>query len=153
MRSGLVTCAAVCAAVWASSAVATDDGVSAIASRFSDAMAHTKALPRKDLGATIEIWHVPAVAGDPEIVNKNVFGSDLPVLKRAMRDFHMDVTSVKVEPDSFTIGLIMRGTPAGGEAYTSRISLRFIVANGVVTGLEAAQDPLERAVLERIEAR
>jgi len=54
MRCGLLTCAAIVAPIWASNARAADEGVSAIASRFSDALAHTRALPRKDLGAALD---------------------------------------------------------------------------------------------------
>jgi hypothetical protein len=124
----------------------------AIAARISDALRHTDVLPRELLADKIEVRHVPAMPTDPEIVDKKDFGKqDRAALKRAMKDFRMDVISTVPEGNAFTINLVLTGTPSSGNAYSSRLSLRFIVADGVVAGLEARQDPAERAMLEKIE--
>jgi hypothetical protein len=139
--------------VWAadSTAMATKD-TAAIARRISDALRHTEVLPRELLADKIEVRHVPAMPIDPEIVDKEDFGrGDRAALKTAMKDFHMDVISTVPEVNAFTVILVLAGTPSSGIAYSSRLSLRFIVAHGVVTGLEATQDPAERAMLEKIE--
>ena len=54
------------------------------------------------LADKIEVRHVPAMQGDPEIIDKQQFGSDLPALKRALKDFHMDVVSTALEANAFT---------------------------------------------------
>jgi hypothetical protein len=123
-----------------------------IAARISDALRRTQVLPRELLADKIEIRHVPAMPLDPEIVDKQDFGKqDRAALKRAMKDFRMDVKSTVPEVNAFTVNLVLSGTPSDGNRYSSRLSLRFIVAQGVVTGLEATQDPAERARLEKIE--
>jgi hypothetical protein len=109
-------------------------------------------LRRDVLANTIEIRHVPAMPGDPEIVGKQHFGSDLSALKKAMKDFRMDIASTILEADAFTVKLTLVGTRVSGAKYSSAMSLRFIVANGLITGLEAAQDPAERATLSEIAA-
>src|SRR5258708_2506203 len=100
----------------------------------------------------IEIRHVPAIPGDPEIVGKQQFGGDLPALKKALKDFHMEIVSTVLEANAFTVKLTLVGTRMSGVKYSSPMSLRFIVANGVITGLEAAQDSAERAMLGEIAA-
>jgi hypothetical protein len=138
--------------VWAdSTAMATKD-TAAIARRISDALSHTEVLPRELLADKIEVRHIPAMPSDPEVIDKEDFGKqDRAALKSAMKDFRMDVISTVPEVNAFTIILVLTGMPSSGDGYSSRISLRFIVANGVVTGLEATQNPAERAMLEKIE--
>jgi hypothetical protein len=99
----------------------------------------------------IEIRLVPVMAGDPEIVSEQDFGSDLPALK-ALKDFHMDIVSTVLEANAFTVKLTLMGMRMIGLRYSSAMSLRFIVADGVITGLEAAQDPAERSMLGEIAA-
>jgi hypothetical protein len=135
-----------------STSTATKDVTATIAARISDALSHTEVLPRELLADKIEIRHIPAMPADPEVIDKEKFGKDdRTALKKAMKDFHMDVISTIPEVNAFTVILVLTGTPTSGNKYSSRISLRFIVADGVVTGLEAAQDPAERAMLEKIE--
>jgi hypothetical protein len=137
---------------WANSTpiAATDTAV--IAGRISDALSHTEVLPRELLADKIEVRHIPAMPSDPEVIDKEDFGKqDRAALKSAMKDFRMDVISTVPEVNAFTIILVLTGMPSSGDGYSSRISLRFIVANGVVTGLEATQNPAERAMLEKIE--
>src|SRR6267142_167139 len=126
--------------------------ITLIATSVSNSLRHSEPLPREILANIIEIRHVPAMPGDPEIVEKLQFGSDLPALKKALKDFHMDVVSTVLEANAFTVKLTVVGTRTSGVRYSSPMSLRFIVANGVITGLEAAQDPAERAMLEEIAA-
>jgi hypothetical protein len=90
--------------------------------------------------------------GDPELIDKQNFGSDLPALKEALKDLRMDIVSTVLEANAFTVKLTLAGTRTSGIKYFSAMSLRFIVANGVVTSLEAAQDPAERAMLGEIAA-
>jgi hypothetical protein len=138
--------------VWADSTAIVKNDTAAIAGRISDALSHTEVLPRELLADKIEVRHVPAMPTDPEIIGKKEFGKqDRAALKTAMKDFHMDVISTVPEVNAFTVILVLTGTPSSGNAYSSRISLRFIVSNGVVTGLEATQDPAERAMLDKIE--
>lgn len=137
---------------WADTTATARKDTAAIAGRISDALSHTEALPRELLADKIEVRHVPAMPSDPEVIDKEEFGKqDRAALKSAMKDFRMDVISTLSEANAFTVILVLTGTPSSGYGYSSRISLRFIVANGVVTGLEATQNPAERAMLEKIE--
>ena len=137
---------------WADSTAIARKDTAAIARRISDALSHTEVLPRELLADKIEVRHVPAMPSDPEVIDKEEFGKqDRAALKSAMKDFRMDVVSTVPEVNAFTVILVLTGTPSRGNGYSSRISLRFIVANGVVTGLEATQNPAERAMLEKIE--
>jgi hypothetical protein len=85
-------------------------------------------LRRDVLADTIEIRHVPAMPGDPEIVGKQHFGSDLSALKKAMKDFRMDIASTILEADAFTVKLTLVGTRVSGARYSSAMSLRFQMA-------------------------
>lgn len=133
-------------------ASATQIRISLIATSVSNSLRRSEPLPREMLADKIEVRHVPAMQGDPEIIDKQQFGSDLPALKRALKDFHMDVVSTALEANAFTVKLTLVGTRVSGVRYSSPMSLRFIVADGVITGLDAAQDPAERALLGEIAA-
>jgi hypothetical protein len=124
----------------------------AIAARVSEAFRHTEPLPRELLADKIEVRHVPAMAVDPEVIDKAKLGvDDQAALKKAMRDFHMDVVSVESDPHGFTVKLVLAGTPASGKQYSSEMSLHFVVKHGVITAFVATQDPGERRMLEEIE--
>jgi hypothetical protein len=126
--------------------------IALIARKVDYSLRHSEPLRRDVLADTIEIRHVPAMAGDPEIVGKQHFGGDLSALKKAMKDFRMVIASTILEADAFTVKLTLVGTRVSGAKYSSVMSLRFIVGNGLITGLEAAQDPAERAMLGEIAA-
>ena len=124
--------------------------IAAMSVRVSRSLNHARPLPRDLLAAKIEVRHIPAMPTDPEIIDRRLFGSDLPSLKSALSEFRMDVVSTTVEENAFTIKLVVSGTRTNGVKYSSPMSLRFVVKNGVVIGLEAAQDPTERATLGEI---
>jgi len=124
--------------------------IAAMSARISRSLSYARPLPRDLLAAKIEVRHIPAMPTDPEIIDRKLFGSDLPALKSALSEFRMDVASTTLEKNAFTIKLVLSGTRRNGVKYSSPMSLRFAVKNGVVTGLEAAQDPTDRATLGEI---
>jgi hypothetical protein len=121
-----------------------------MSARVSKSLSYARPLPRDLLAAKIEVRHIPAMPTDPEIIDRKLFGSDLPALKSALSEFRMDVASTTVEKNAFIIKLVLSGTRKNRVKYSSPMSLRFVVKNDVVIGLEAAQDPAERATLGEI---
>ena len=137
---------------WADTPAAPKDDGAAIAARFSDAFKRGEVLPRELLAEKIMVTHVPALPIDPEVAYKKTFGiNDRAVLKKAMKDFHIDVISTVPETNGFTVKIVVKGTPASGKKYSSPITLHFVVANGVVIALQASQNPDERTMLAEIE--
>jgi hypothetical protein len=104
--------------------------IAAMSARVSRSLSYARPLPQDLLAAKIEVR--------------------LPALKSALSEFRMDVASTTLEKNAFTIKLVLSGTRSNGVKYSSPMSLRFVVKNGVVIGLEAAQDPTDRATLGEI---
>ena len=137
---------------WADTPATPKDDSAAIAARFSDSFRRDEVLPRDLLADEIIVTHAPALPIDPEVVRKKTFGiDDRAALKKAMKDFHIDVISTVPETNGFTVKIVVKGTPASGKKYSSPITLHFVVANGVVIALQASQNPDERAMLAEIE--
>jgi len=101
--------------------------IEAMSARISKSLGYAKPLPRDLLAAKIEVRHIPPMPTDPEIIDRKLFGSDLPALKSALSEFRMDVASTTVEKNAFVIKLVLSGTRRNGVRYSSPMSLRFVV--------------------------
>jgi hypothetical protein len=125
--------------------------VTTLCSQLAAVFENTREFPREMLADHVEVWHLPALPGDPEVVARGDFGrADRAALLRAMPDFHMHVLSSATEKDSCALKVALKGTRHSGELYASFLQLRFIITNGLVTRMYATQDASERSKLNEI---
>jgi hypothetical protein len=129
--------------------------IAAIAVRICVAWRHSEVPPRELFADRIEITHVPEQPGDPVMLDKDAYlagqAEALRALKKALKDFHIDVTSTEASPNTFALELVDTGTRTSGNKVFVRISIQYVVTNGVVTALKGGfQDSAERDTLMEV---